>query len=106
VTIRDGSDVTRSRFNTLDEAVAELRLRVDEIAQRTDMPPTTVFKRELSPVQQVVARGLIDGSRTHGGVDVRGDGSVEAWIGRWVRKIVEPYKRESAYEALARALDV
>jgi hypothetical protein len=37
-------------------------------------------------------------------VDVRGDGSIEAYIGRVKREVVRQRKGESAYKALRRAL--
>jgi hypothetical protein len=55
-------------------------------------------------VQQVAARGQVDGPRVHGGVDIRGDGSAEAWTGRWGRRLVEQKRKETAYRALRREL--
>ena len=104
VDVRDGSNVVKARFETLDEALGELEAALSAIAARTDVAPTKVFHRELAPVQQVAARGSISGAGVRGGVDVRGDGSMEAWTGRWVRALVERRGRESAFRALKRAL--
>ena len=63
------------------------------------------FIRTLEPVQQVVARLELSGpGRLRAGVDVRGDGSCEAFTGRLRRRLVVQQGRESAYDALRRAL--
>jgi hypothetical protein len=56
-------------------------------------------------VQQVIGRVELTGpDRLRAGIDVRGDGSSEAFTGRMRRQLVEQRRRESAVDALRRVL--
>jgi hypothetical protein len=106
LTIRDGSRVERERHEADDDAFAALEAALRPLAASTHRPPEKVFRREIEPVQQVVARaGLAGPGGTRGGIDVRGDGSTEAWTGRsWRRTLVEQRPGEDAFAALRRVL--
>ena|SRR5689334_22397991 len=104
VTVRRTGATERERFESLADALAALRSRLDELAPDARRGPQRALTREIAPVQQVALRGEVAGPGVRGGVDVRGDGSAEAFTGRWRRELVERRGGESAYEALARAL--
>ena len=106
LTVRSDARVRKQRHQELATALDELERIAGELADRADARPAggTLIRR-IEPVQQVVARVELSGpGRLRAGVDVRGDGSSEAFTGRVRRKLVEQRGRESAYDALRRAL--
>lgn len=68
--------------------------------------PQAAFAREIAPGDQVVVRAELRGRGGSGGIDLRGDGSAQAFTGRWIRKPVAPQGRETAVQALRRVLQV
>ena len=99
VTVRRGPRVERERFEGLEEALAFVERRGQELESSADAHVVNVpLGRSFEPVQQVVARIAVSGA----GIDVRGDGSSEAWTGRVRRRLIEQRDGESAYDALRR----
>jgi hypothetical protein len=106
VTIRSGARVRKERHPELDEALAAVERIADELADGAHARPAGGFlMRKLEPVQQVIGRIELAGpGRLRAGVDVRGDGSSEAYTGRVRRKLVEQRATESPFDALRRVL--
>ncbi|HJS94022.1 MAG TPA: hypothetical protein VJ741_07145, partial [Solirubrobacteraceae bacterium] len=109
LTIRANARVERRRFDTLERALAELEARVDELAGRAKENPAGTRLRQYGPEQQVVARIELAGPErrlagTRAGIDVHGDGSTEAYLGRVRRQTVDASKGEPAVKALRRVL--
>ena len=106
VTVRDGADVSKEHFATLDEALAAIEREGRELERSADgRAEGGTLIRRLEPVQIVIARLELSGPRRlRVGVDVRGDGSSEAFRGRLRRTVLEQRDGESAYDALRRAL--
>jgi hypothetical protein len=106
VTARAGAKVRKQRFDGLEEALAALERIAGELADGADGRPAGGFLiRRLEPVQQVVGRIELAGpGRVRAGVDVRGDGSTEAFLGRVRRRLVEQQPRETPFDALRRVL--
>jgi hypothetical protein len=104
LTVRRRGATERERFASLDEALAALEARLDDLRPATRRGRERALARDLEPVEQVALRGEIAGQGVRGGIDVRGDGSAEAFTGRWRRVLVAREAGESAYEALRRAL--
>ncbi len=102
----------RSQFAALDAALSELEARGRELAatSRTEPVGSTKLLR-FSPAEQVVARLELAGPervlpKVHVGIDVRGDGSTEAYVGRIRRRVVEPRDGEDTYLAIRRAVGI
>jgi hypothetical protein len=104
---RSGARVRRDRFDELTDALAALKARGEELQDEANARPIDLrLGRKFEPVQQVFARLELSGpQRLRAGVDVRGDGSAEAWTGRVRRNLVEQLPKESAYDALRRTLE-
>jgi hypothetical protein len=106
LTIRRGGRVERERFAGLAEALAAVEERGREFEREADAEGVGGrLIRRYEPVQQVAARLELSGpSRLRAGVDVRGDGSSEAFTGRVRRRLVDQRSGESSYDALRREL--
>jgi hypothetical protein len=103
--VRHRSRFERKRYDDLDAALEALEERGREIAETADAETVDLkIGRKFDPVQQVVGRLEVRGPKIRGGVDVRGDGSTEAFTGWIKRRLVEQRHRETAYEALRREL--
>ena len=102
VTIREKSKVEHEDHESVASAIDSLEARMSRVDATRE--PARVFSREIAPVAQVAARGEIAVGRVRGGVDLRGDGSAEAWTGRWRKELVDARPGESAYDALRRTL--
>ena len=106
VVVRSGSKVARERHASLPDALAAIEGHGRELEHTADGRPVGgALIRRLDPAQQVVARVELRGpKRLRAGLDVRGEGSTEAFTGRLRRTLVEQRAGESAYDALRRAL--
>ena len=107
LTVRSGAKVRKERYEELEATLAAAERIGQELADgaATRAVGGTLI-RKIEPVQQVAARIEVSGpGRLRGGVDVRGDGSSEAFTGRVRRRLVEQRPDESAYQALRRALE-
>lgn len=102
--MRANGRVERRTFASADAAFADLEETCRAIANTSRRDTVKVAKRTYDPVVQVQARVEVRGPAGAGGVDVRGDGSTEAYTGRYRRRLVEQDRGESVYAALRRAL--
>jgi hypothetical protein len=105
VVIRSGPRVDRVAAASLDEALELIEARARALAADTRRPAVELRYKTFEPVQQVAHRIELQAPRgVRAGVDVRGDGSVEAWTGRLRRRLVTREADESVYAALRRTL--
>jgi hypothetical protein len=98
--------VERGRHETLPDALDALAVRAAELARDADEAPEGGgIMRRIEPVQQVIGRLEVSGPhQLHAGVDVRGDGSTEAWTGQLRREVIQQQDGEDAVAALRRTL--
>ena len=106
LTVRAGAQVQKERFDDFHAAMRAIEREGRELEQTADgQPEGGGLVRRLEPVQIVVARLELSGPRrVRAGIDVRGDGSSEAFTGRVRRRVLAQRDGESAYDALRREL--
>ncbi|MBA3301402.1 MAG: hypothetical protein H0T15_05985 [Thermoleophilaceae bacterium] len=101
-----GKTVRRERFDSLDAAMTALEFHAREIG--AEPPAKTVsapLMRDFDSVAQVRARLELSGPRRlRAGLDVRGDGSAEAFTGRLRRNLLEQRAGETPWAALRRSI--
>ena len=108
IVTRRGGKVKRERAEHLEAALAVLERHGRELERAAHAHPAGgTLMRRFEPVHQVVGRIELRGrGRLRVGVDVRGDGSAEAFTGRVRRALVVQREGESPYDALRRELAV
>jgi hypothetical protein len=106
IIVRSQGTPHKHHFDRLGDALDALEREGGELeAGAREQPVGGTLIRRIDPVQIVVARLELSGpGRLRAGVDVRGDGSSEAFTGRVRRRVVEQQNGESAYDALRREL--
>ena len=103
--VRSGPKVERLRLDGLDAALREAEARGRELQAGAGARVIDTKVRRFEPVQQVTGRVELSGpGRLRAGIDVRGDGSAEAYRGRIRREVIERRRNESPYDALRRVV--
>jgi hypothetical protein len=109
VTVRASARVERLRFRELGAALDELESRAKALSSAAPKRPLKLRVKTYKAVEQVFGRVELAGPQrmfpsVRAGVDVRGDGSVEAYTGRVRREVIEQRKGETPFQALRRAV--
>jgi hypothetical protein len=104
ITVRTGPKVERLRAEDVEEALdaVELHGRAAANTERRGAVDTRVRRYEAG--DQVAARVELRGPGVNVGVDVRGNGGVQAWTGRVRRRPLELEDGETPFEALRRVV--
>ena len=107
--MRAGGRVEHQHFEDLERALGALGSRMTELADVASEHPARTRLRRYAPEDQVVARIELSGPQrrladVHAGIDVRGDGSTEAYVGQVRRKALDRGPDENVVAALRRAV--
>ncbi len=89
---------------TADGALNALETEIRAMAQSVRREQTKSLGRSYEPHELVAVRAEISGPGVRAGIDLRGDGSLQAFSGRIRRAVIEQRDDEDAYSALRRVL--
>jgi hypothetical protein len=81
VTVRRGPKVEHEQHETLDAALSAIERHAHGRTR-----PVEALGTRYEPGDIVAARIELKGAKQRAGLDVRGDGTLIAWTGRFVRK--------------------
>jgi hypothetical protein len=105
VTIRRPGRTEKTTHATAAAALDHLESEIRALATAQRPRVARALGRDYEPVRQVTARGELRGpGGVRAGVDLRGDGSTEAFTGRVVRRVVAARDGEDAYATLRRVI--
>ena len=109
VTVRIGPKGARSTHPDRDKALDAVEARAGELARTARIDDVDLKYKRYGPGERVSARIELAGPQrlipsVRAGVDVRGDGSTQAFVGRVQRRPLEPRKGETVGQALRREL--
>ncbi len=109
--VRTGGKVRTLDAATLAEGMMLLESEVRAAASSARPAAVDLRYRRFDPAEQVAARIELSGPGrwrplVRVGMDVRGDGTLEAWSGRVGRAPLEPAEGESPFDALRRSVGV
>ncbi len=108
LTVRHGSDVTRSNFDDLDDALGAARAAAEEIVSEGPLREVKAI-RDYEPGQIVNARIEISGkgffSPPTAGMDIQGDLSVIPYAGGVKRQVLDGDSIADAMRSLRLFLD-
>jgi hypothetical protein len=109
VTVRNGPQVERTMYADRDQALDAVQAHALTLARTAARQPVDMKYRRYDPQQQVSVRIELAGperllASVRAGVDIRGDGSIEAFRGRVRRQLIAPGKGETPLQALRRAI--
>lgn len=107
---RTGPRVEKQRFDSVEALFVRTQELLDESVSSAPGDEVKAPFRNYDAIEVVHGRieltlseGRI-GKKVRGGVDVRRDGSAEAFVGRTSRSLIEPRPGETMLEALRREL--
>jgi len=107
LTVRNGSDVNRQGYDDLEEAVEASRLLAKGIVAEGPMDRVQSL-RDFEPAQQIKARIEIAGKGLlrppTAGVDIHGDGSLQAFEGAVVRKPLPSGSVKEVFDSIRQSL--